>query len=141
MGPLNSLKIIEVGGIGPGPFAAMMLADMGADVVRLSRPGQRSVLNAEGSEAVNRGRPAVPIDLKNPRGRDLVLRLAESADALIEGFRPGVMERLGLGPDELLSRNRRLVYGRITGYGQDGPLSSVVGHDINYISIAGTLGA
>jgi alpha-methylacyl-CoA racemase len=141
MGPLTSLRIIEVGGIGPGPFGAMMLADMGADVVRLCRPGQRSVLNTEGSDVVNRSRPAVPVDLKNPRGRDLVLRLAESADALIEGFRPGVMERLGLGPDELLARNPRLVYGRITGYGQDGPLASAVGHDINYISIAGTLGA
>jgi alpha-methylacyl-CoA racemase len=142
-GPLRGLKVIEVGSIGPGPFAAMMLADMGADVLRLARPqtGAQagSIFDATGS--VYRGRPTLVVDLKREQDRDRVLRLAESADALIEGFRPGVMERLGLGPDVLLARNPRLVYGRVTGYGQDGPLASVPGHDINYISIAGVLGA
>jgi len=142
-GPLRGLKVIEVGSIGPGPFAAMMLADMGADVVRLARPqtGAQtgSIFDATGS--VYRGRPTLVVDLKREQDRDRVLRIAESADALIEGFRPGVMERLGLGPDVLLARNPRLVYGRVTGYGQDGPLASVPGHDINYISIAGVLGA
>jgi alpha-methylacyl-CoA racemase len=141
VGPLTDIRVVEVGSIGPGPFAAMMLADMGADVIRLCRPGQESLLKSEGSDVVNRNRPSLPVDLKNPDAKELVLRLVESADALIEGFRPGVMERLGLGPEEALARNPRLVYGRITGYGQDGPLASVAGHDINYISVAGTLGA
>jgi alpha-methylacyl-CoA racemase len=142
-GPLLGLKVIELGSIGPGPFAAMLLADMGAEVVRLARPqtGDQagSIFNATGS--VYRGRPTLVVDLKREEDRDRVLRIADSADALIEGFRPGVMERLGLGPDVLLHRNPRLVYGRVTGYGQDGPLASVPGHDINYISIAGVLGA
>jgi alpha-methylacyl-CoA racemase len=141
MGPLQGIRVIEVGSIGPGPFAAMMLADMGADVLRLCRPGQENLLKSGGSDVVNRGRPSLSVDLKHPDSTDLVLRLLESADALIEGFRPGVMERLGLGPDEALAANPRLVYGRITGYGQDGPLANVAGHDINYISVAGTLGA
>ena len=142
-GPLHGLKIIEVGSIGPGPFAAMMLADMGADVLRLARPQRGAedgtIFDTTGS--VYRGRPTLVVDLKSDDDRDRVLRLAESADVLIEGFRPGVMERLGLGPDVLLARNPRLVYGRVTGYGQDGPLALVPGHDINYISIAGVLGA
>jgi alpha-methylacyl-CoA racemase len=142
-GPLHGLKVLEVGSIGPGPFAAMMLADMGADVLRLVRPkagaGSGTVFDAE--SIVFRGRATVAVDLKRDEDRDLVLRLASSADALIEGFRPGVMERLGLGPEDVLARNPRLVYGRVTGYGQDGPLASVPGHDINYISIAGVLGA
>jgi alpha-methylacyl-CoA racemase len=142
-GPLSGLRVLEVQSIGPGPFAAMMLADMGADVLCLARPpkpgGEGSIFDLTGS--VYRGRPQLVVDLKRDDDRDRVLRIAESADALIEGFRPGVMERLGLGPDVLLERNPRLVYGRVTGYGQDGPLASVPGHDINYIAIAGVLGA
>ena len=139
-GPLKGIKILEVGGIGPNPFAAMLLADMGADVLRVDRPGGSSPFAGQGVDPVARGRPTLPLDTKSDEGRELVLELAESADALIEGFRPGVMERLGLGPDEVLARNPKLVYGRMTGYGQDGPMSSVAGHDINYISVAGVLG-
>jgi alpha-methylacyl-CoA racemase len=141
VGPLKGTKIIEMAGIGPGPFAAMLLADMGADILRLYRADQAAVLGAAGPDVTGRGRPSLPVNLKEDSGRELVLRLAEEADALIEGFRPGVMERLGLGPDVLLDRNERLVYGRMTGYGQEGPMSQVAGHDINYISIAGALGA
>jgi alpha-methylacyl-CoA racemase len=141
VGPLHGTKIVEIAGIGPGPFAAMMLADMGADVLRLYRADQPPLLGDSGADVVSRGRTGVPVNLKDPSGLELVLRLAEQADALVEGFRPGVMERLGLGPDVMLARNERLVYGRMTGYGQEGPLASVAGHDINYISIAGALGA
>jgi alpha-methylacyl-CoA racemase len=143
MGPLNGVKVIEIGSIGPGPFAAMMLADMGADVIRLERGGRGAGLNLGGGawNLTNRGRPSVAADLKHPDARELVLRLAEGADALVEGFRPGVMERLGLGPDDFLARNPRFVYGRMTGYGQDGPMASVAGHDINYIALSGALGA
>jgi alpha-methylacyl-CoA racemase len=141
VGPLHGTKIIEIAGIGPGPFAAMLLADMGADVVRLYRADQPPLLGGTNADIVSRGRSSVPINLKDPSGVELVLRLAEEADALIEGFRPGVMERLGLGPEAIAARNERLVYGRMTGYGQDGPMASVAGHDINYISIAGALGA
>jgi alpha-methylacyl-CoA racemase len=142
-GPLHGLKVIEVGSIGPGPFTAMMLADMGADVIRLARPttGAEAGTIFDTTSVVYRGRPSLVVNLKRDEDRELVLRLAESADVLIEGFRPGVMERLGLGPDELLARNPRLVYGRVTGYGQDGPLASAPGHDINYIAVAGVLGA
>ena len=119
----------------------MMLADAGADVVRLERAGAAAGLGSGSWNHTHRGRPSVGCDLKHPEGRELALRLAESADALIEGFRPGVMERLGLGPDELLERNPRLVYGRMTGWGQDGPLAQAAGHDINYISTAGVLGS
>ncbi|MHB8657344.1 MAG: CaiB/BaiF CoA transferase family protein [Solirubrobacteraceae bacterium] len=134
------MKIVEIASIGPGPFAAMLLADMGADVIRVARPDGGGLLGL-GPEVVNRGRPTVIADLKRSDGIELTLKLIERADALIEGFRPGVMERLGLGPDVALGRNQRLVYGRMTGYGQDGPLASVAGHDINYISLAGALGA
>src|SRR5437879_5610852 len=137
MGPLQGLRVIEMAGIGPGPFTAMMLADMGADVVRVDRPG--SGAGDPTRDVLNRGRRSVAVDLKHPDGVATVLRLVEQADALIEGFRPGVMERLGLGPDECLARNPRLVYGRMTGWGQDGPLASAAGHDINYIAIAGVL--
>ena len=136
-GPLAGLKVVELAGIGPGPFAATLLSDMGADVVRVVRSGA----GEQPSDALARGRTTVGADLKSEEGRDLVRRLAENADVLLEGFRPGVTERLGLGPDDLLELNPRLVYGRMTGYGQEGPLSSVAGHDINYISIAGVLGA
>ena len=121
-GPLDGIRVIEIASIGPGPFAAMMLADAGADVIRLERAGAAAGLGSGSWNHTHRGRPSVGCDLKNPEGRDLALRLAGSADALIEGFRPGVMERLGLGPDELLARNPKLVYGRMTGWGQDGPL-------------------
>ena len=140
-GPLSGIRVIEIASIGPGPFAAMMLADAGADVIRLERAGAAAGLGSGSWNHTHRGRPSVGCDLKHPEGRDLALRLAGSADALIEGFRPGVMERLGLGPDELLARNRRLVYGRMTGWGQDGPLAAQAGHDVNYISIAGVLGS
>src|SRR5205807_3722529 len=136
-GPLQGLKVIEMAGIGPGPFTAMMLADMGAEVLRVDRPNAR-VLNPD-KDVLNRGRRSVAVDLKHPDGVQTVLRLVEQADALIEGFRPGVMERLGLGPDECLARNPKIVYGRMTGWGQDGPLAHVAGHDIDYIAIAGVL--
>lgn len=141
-GPLHGVKVIEVASIGPGPFAAMLLADLGADVIRIDRAGGAGNPLGEGSwNFMHRGRRSAAVDLKVPEGRELVLRLAERADALVEGFRPGVMERLGLGPEEVAARNPKLVYGRMTGYGQDGPLAAVAGHDINYISIAGVLGA
>lgn len=139
MGPLQGFKIIEMAGIGPGPFCAMMLSDMGAEVIRVDR------LNAKGSghtaNVLNRGRKSIALDLKNEAAVAATLRLIEGADAVIEGFRPGVMERLGLGPDVCLARNPGLVYGRMTGWGQHGPLAHAAGHDINYISIAGALGA
>ncbi len=141
MGPLHGIRVIEIASIGPGPFAAMMLADMGADVVRLERAGAAAGLGSGSWNHLHRGRPSVGCDLKHPRGRDLVLRLAGEADALIEGFRPGVMERLGLGPDEVAAANPRLVYGRMTGYGQEGPMSARAGHDINYVALSGALGA
>src|SRR4051812_16992197 len=140
MGPLHGVRVVEMGGIGPAPFAGMMLADMGADVLRLERPDARGP-GAGRWNVLHRSRPSVAVDLKHPDGRELVLRLVERADALIEGFRPGVMERLGLGPDDALARRPQLVYGRMTGYGQSGPMSSVAGHDINYIALSGALGA
>lgn len=143
MGPLKGYKIIEFAGIGPGPFAAMMLADMGADVIRIDRSTVHD-LPLEGNsgasrDVLNRGRRSIMLDLKQPAARELALRLIETADALIEGYRPGVMERLGLGPDICAARNPRLVYGRMTGFGQTGPLAGRAGHDINYISISGAL--
>jgi alpha-methylacyl-CoA racemase len=137
-GPLAGIKVIELAGIGPSPYAAMLLADLGADVLRLERADP----DAAGEpywDLLTRSRPSVAVNLKHDRGRELVLDLAESADALIEGFRPGVTERLGLGPTDLAARNPRLVYGRMTGWGQDGPLASTAGHDINYIAISGAL--
>jgi alpha-methylacyl-CoA racemase len=140
VGPLTGVKIIEIAGIGPGPFAAMMLADMGADVIRVDRVqsvgGDDSRPN---KEVLNRGRRSAGIDLKAVDGVETVMRLVEQADALIEGFRPGVAERLGIGPDDCHVRNRRLVYGRMTGWGQEGPYSQAAGHDINYIALAGAL--
>ena len=139
-GPLQGLRVVEVASIGPGPFAAMMLADMGADVVRLERVGRGSLVGTGRWNLLNRGRRSVGIDLKKPEAVELALELGEQADALVEGFRPGVMERLGLGPEHVRARNPKLVYGRMTGYGQDAPMSGVAGHDLNYISIAGSLG-
>jgi len=139
-GPLAGVRVVELAGIGPGPFAAMMLADLGADVIRVDRPdGGALQVAPQDRDILLRGRPNVVIDLKSPEGVELVLRLIERADILIEGLRPGVTERLGLGPDVCLERNPQLVYGRMTGWGQDGPLAHTAGHDINYISVAGGL--
>lgn len=140
MGPLEGVKIIEIAGIGPGPFAGMVLSDLGAEVLRIDRV--QNVMRAPGDASLDflaRNRRSVGVDLKHREGVAAVLRLVERADGLYEGFRPGVMERLGLGPDVCLERNPRLVYGRITGFGQEGPLSRAAGHDINYIALAGTL--
>src|SRR5580704_1666192 len=136
-GPLSGVRIVEFAGIGPGPFACMLLADMGAEVVTLDRVGARKNLKS----VAGRGRKVVELDLKDKGAIAQVLDLLASADALIEGFRPGVMERLGLGPDAVLARNPRLVYGRMTGWGQEGPLAQAAGHDINYISVTGALSA
>ncbi len=141
MGPLRGIKVIELQGIGPGPFCGMMLSDMGADVVRIDRatavgsvaPGKPP------ADVLARGRRSIGVDLKNPEGVKVVLRLVAGADVLIEGFRPGVTERLGIGPDVCLARNPRLVYGRMTGWGQEGPMAQAAGHDINYIALAGAL--
>lgn len=143
MGPLQGLRVLEFEGIGPGPMCGMLLADMGAEVVVIERPGGNlsAELGIKDSPAyfLNRGKSSLPIDLKQPRGIELALRLVAGADVLIEGFRPGVMERLGLGPDICLMRNPRLVYGRVTGWGQDGPLAHAAGHDLNYAALAGAL--
>ncbi|MGH6815521.1 MAG: CaiB/BaiF CoA transferase family protein [Hyphomicrobiaceae bacterium] len=142
MGPLHGIRVIEIAAIGPVPFAAMLLADMGAETIRIDRPHDAD-LGLPGREprfnVLHRGRRSAAVDLKAPMGRGVVLRLIERADILIEGFRPGVMERLGLGPGPCLERNPRLVYGRMTGYGQDGPMASRAGHDIDYIALAGVL--
>ena len=139
-GPLNGYRIIEIAGIGPGPFAAMLLADMGAEVIRVDRAGAvRPLPDGPHYDVLLRGRKNIAVDLKNPEGVEALLTLVESADALIEGFRPGVMERLGVGPDVCLERNPKLVFGRMTGWGQDGPYAQAAGHDINYISLAGAL--
>jgi alpha-methylacyl-CoA racemase len=136
-GPLIGVRIVEFAGIGPGPFACMLLADMGAEVVTLDRVGAKKNLKS----VAGRGRKVVELDLKDKASIAQVLDLLASADALIEGFRPGVMERLGLGPDVVLAKNPRLVYGRMTGWGQEGPLAQAAGHDINYISVTGALSA
>jgi alpha-methylacyl-CoA racemase len=140
-GPLAGLRILEIAGIGPGPFAGMMLADHGAEVIRIERPNAPAGLAAPQTDILARSRRAVAIDLKKPAGVAVLRDLARSADGLIEGFRPGVMERLGLGPDVLLGDNPRLVYGRMTGWGQTGPMARVAGHDIDYIALAGALHA
>ncbi|MFP6809910.1 MAG: CaiB/BaiF CoA-transferase family protein [Pseudohongiellaceae bacterium] len=139
MGPLKGIRVIEMAGIGPGPFCAMMLSDMGAEVIRVDRLNQKGT--GHRANVLGRGRRSLALDLKNSAAVETVLNLVEKADVVIEGFRPGVMERLGLGPDLCLARNPRLVFGRMTGWGQDGPLAKAAGHDINYISIAGALGA
>lgn len=137
-GPLRGVKVVELAGIGPGPHACMILADLGADVIRIDRPRGASI-GGGSTDLLNRGRPSVALDLKNPAALETVLRLVEQADVLIEGMRPGVTERLGLGPEECLARNPRLVYGRMTGWGQDGPWAQAAGHDMNYIAITGAL--
>jgi len=138
-GPLAGLRVLELAGIGPGPFCAMLLADQGATVLRIDRPGPAGTRT--GREFLNRGRRSAVLDLKHPRAVDALLRLADAADVLLEGLRPGVTERLGVGPDVCLARNPRLVYARMTGWGQDGPLAATVGHDIGYIARAGALHA
>lgn len=141
-GPLAGMRVLEIGSIGPGPLCAMLLADLGADVLRIDRvsPGAPVGPNEDyAHELLNRGRRSAAIDLKQERSAEAVLRLVEQADALVEGFRPGVAERLGIGPEKCLERNPRLVYGRMTGYGQSGPMAQAVGHDLNYIALSGVL--
>lgn len=137
-GPLSGLKVVEFAGIGPGPFCGMLLSDLGADVVRIDRKGQG---RASPADITSRGRRSVGLDLKTPAAIETCLKLMEGADAVFEGFRPGVMERLGLGPDVALARNPKLVYGRMTGWGQFGPYANAAGHDMNYIAITGALHA
>ena len=142
MGPLNGIRVLEIAGIGPGPFAAMLLSDLGADVLRIDRiQGVRENPKSNPADVLSRGRRNAALDLKHPEAREALLRMVESADALIEGFRPGVMERLGIGPEVCLEKNPRLLYGRMTGFGQEGPLAHAAGHDINYIALSGALHA
>ncbi len=141
MGPIEGVKVVEFGGIGPGPFCGMMLADMGADVIRIDRKNRPATGMPPQYDLLHRGRRSVAFDLRKPETVEAALKLVERADALIEGFRPGVMERLGLGPEVCLERNPRLVYGRMTGWGQDGPLAQAAGHGINYIALTGALHA
>jgi alpha-methylacyl-CoA racemase len=137
-GPLRGVKAVEIAGIGPGPHACMILADLGADVIRVERPGGQ-MLSGGATMLLNRGRPSVALDLKQPEAAATVLELVKDADLLVEGMRPGVTERLGIGPEQCHAVNPRLVYGRMTGWGQDGPLAQAAGHDLNYISVAGAL--
>ncbi|WP_166134930.1 CaiB/BaiF CoA transferase family protein [Nocardioides ochotonae] len=137
-GPLRGVKVVEIAGIGPGPHACMILADLGADVIRIERPGGQALAGGAGN-LLNRGRPSVALNLKDPEATKTVLELVADADVLVEGMRPGVTERLGLGPEDCHAINPRLVYGRMTGWGQDGPLAQAAGHDMNYIAITGTL--
>jgi alpha-methylacyl-CoA racemase len=138
-GPLRGVRVVELAGIGPGPHAAMMLADLGADVIRVERPGGATSAGPRETDLLTRGRPSVAMNLKDPRAVETVLDLVASADVFLEGMRPGATERLGLGPEDCHARNPRLVYARMTGWGQDGPLASAAGHDVNYIGLAGVL--
>ena len=138
MGPLAGVKVIELAGIGPGPFCGMMLADMGAEVIRIDRAGG-GLGGAIPNDVLNRGRRSIAVNLKSQEGVDVVLRLCEGADIIFEGFHPGVAERLGVGPEQCMARNPKIVYGRMTGWGQDGPMANAAGHDINYISLTGAL--
>ena len=145
-GPLSGFRIIELAGVGPGPFAAMALADAGADIIRIDRPinpdaKKDPALAGRAMNIMNRGRRSITVDLKSTKSAEFILRLVERADGMIEGYRPGVTERLGIGPDECLERNPRLVYGRVTGWGRKGTYAQAAGHDINYIALSGTLGA
>ena len=141
MGVLDGIRIVEIAGIGPGPFCGMLLADMGAEVILVERAGAKGgdLLDLGKSAIVNRGKRSLALNLKDQGAIDAVLRLIDGADALIEGMRPGVLERLGLGPEICLARNARLVYGRMTGWGQEGPLAQAAGHDLNYIALSGAL--
>ncbi|MXG91268.1 CaiB/BaiF CoA transferase family protein [Nocardioides flavescens] len=138
-GPLRGVRVVEIAGLGPGPHACMLLADLGADVIRVERPGGGTPLAGGPAMLLNRGRPSVALDLKQPEAAAVVLELVRGADVLVEGMRPGVAERLGIGPEQCHAVNERLVYGRMTGWGQDGPLAHAAGHDINYVSVAGAL--
>ncbi|MFD0065457.1 CoA transferase [Streptomyces sp. NPDC056689] len=138
-GPLAGVRVVELGGLGPGPFCGMMLADLGAEVIRVDRPAEAGQETRH--PVIHRGRTSIAVDLKHPEGADAVRQLIGGADAVIEGFRPGAVERLGLGPGVCLASNPKLVYGRMTGWGQDGPLAQEPGHDINYIALAGALHA
>ncbi len=138
-GPLRGVKVVELAGLGPGPHACMLLADLGADVLRIDRPGGNALTGDPATDLLNRGRPSVALDLKQPDAVETVLRLVAGADLLVEGMRPGVAERLGLGPEQCHAVNPRLVYGRMTGWGQTGPLAHTAGHDLNYIALAGAL--
>ncbi|MFT5011579.1 MAG: alpha-methylacyl-CoA racemase [Patiriisocius sp.] len=138
MGPLAGIKIIELAGIGPGPFCGMLLSDLGAEVIRVDRAGGSS---NRPKDVLTRGRKSIAVNLKSAEGKAVILKLCESADALFEGFRPGVTERLGLGPEDCMAANPKLVYGRMTGWGQDGPMAQAAGHDINYIALSGALSA
>jgi alpha-methylacyl-CoA racemase len=140
-GPLTGVRVVELSGIGPGPFCGMLLADLGAEVIQVDRPGRSASVVRRRADVTSRGKRRVVVDLKHPRGAEVVLRLAAASDALIEGYRPGVTERLGVGPADCLARNPALVYGRMTGWGQDGPLASSAGHDIGYIAVTGALHA
>jgi alpha-methylacyl-CoA racemase len=140
-GPLSGVRVVELAGIGPGPFCGMLLADLGAEVIQVDRPGPSALPLARGTDVTSRGKRRIVVDLKHPRGAEVVLRLAAASDALIEGYRPGVAERLGVGPAECLAGNPALVYGRMTGWGQDGPLAASAGHDIAYIAVTGALHA
>ena len=142
MGPLSGKRIVEIAGIGPGPFCAMLLADLGAEIVRVDRASAVPDImpDSPNLDLLNRGRRSVGVNLKTPEGIETVLKLVQESDALIEGFRPGVAERLGIGPEECLARNPKLIYGRMTGWGQEGTYSSMAGHDINYIALSGVLG-
>lgn len=140
-GPLAGIRVVELAGTGPAPYACMLLAELGADVIKVDRPGGGSSPTPSDQQFVNRSRPSIVIDLKNAEGREVLLALVDSADVLVEGLRPGVTERLGLGPDDCRGRNPRLVYARMTGWGQDGPLAYTGGHDINFLSLTGALHA
>src|ERR1700754_123748 len=140
-GPLAGVRVIELAGIGPGPFCGMLLADLGAEVIQVDRPGGPATPVPHKSEIISRGKRRIVVDLKHPRGAEVVLRLAAGSDALIEGYRPGVAERLGVGPADCHGRNPKLVYGRMTGWGQDGPMAARAGDDINYIALTGALHA
>src|SRR5512134_2214783 len=140
MGPLEGVRVVEIAGLGPGPFCGMLLADLGAEVVLVERTRAGNAVTDVGPAAIyNRGKRSIAIDLKSARGSETVLRLVAKTDALIEGMRPGVMERLGLGPEVCHAHNPRLVYGRMTGWGQSGPLAQAAGHDNNYIALSGAL--
>lgn len=141
-GPLKGVSVIELGGIGPGPFAGMLLADLGADVVRIDRPTGAELFPGDPKlDVLNRGKRSVILDLKKPEALEALLAMVERVDVLLEGYRPGVAERLGIGPDDCAKRNAALVYGRMTGWGQEGPLAQTAGHDINYIAVTGALHA
>lgn len=141
MGPLQGIKIIEIVGMGPAPYAAMLLADLGAEVIRVERPGGSLFSYGNKLDVLNRNKKSICVNLKSAEGVEILQRLVKKSDALIEGFRPGTMEKLGLGPDDCLQQNPRLVYGRVTGWGQDGPLAQTAGHDLNYLSLSGVVHA